>query len=47
MGCPRCESDNISTNGTAGWYCDNCYYFFDEPWYPWEHEEDNCSEQGD
>jgi hypothetical protein len=31
---------DISTNGTAGWYCEDCHKFFDEPWYSWEHEED-------
>jgi ribosomal protein L37AE/L43A len=42
--CPRCESNDITTNGTAGWFCCSCGHFFDEPWYPSEDsEEDNLN----
>ena len=41
--CPRCESNDISTNGTAGWFCYSCGHFFDEPWYPSEYSDEDLN----
>ena len=43
MGCHYCDSNNITTNGTAGWFCNDCSKFFDNPWYAWEHEEETSN----
>ncbi len=41
MSCPYCgESDNYTTNGTAGYYCETCHKFFNEHWWAVDHEEE-------
>ena len=43
MSCPYCDSNDYSTNGTAGWYCEECNNFFNVHWWASEHEEEICN----
>lgn len=44
MACFYCDGNNYIQNGTAGWFCWDCEKFFDEPWYPEDHEQENEDE---